>query len=297
MSAVFPPRTLPMTALIAALVALVCCSLEPAFAQQKKRRKNDDKQDAARAAKAAEAREQAAIRAANAQIAAAKRVLAAAESQEKGSQSQLKAAVAGLREATKEFDDAQSAARRLAKELTEIEQEILEEQSTDSPYTTAVAAVEEAKLQLKEIADRLLGEKENQQALAGLSGGSLADRKTAILNGNSEYMQAKAKLDSAAAAASELRRELFRADEDWKATAAVLSKARQEENAAEGQTRAGSSERNEATNDLQQAKEAAVAARAAIRRAEAVIERGKANDKGKKSPPKRDDNPPKKPKG
>jgi chromosome segregation ATPase len=234
-------------------------------AQQNKRRKNDNKRDAA---KAAEARELAAVRAANAQIGAAKKVLAAAESKEEGAQARLKAALAGLRSASKEFDEAQDTVRHLAKELAEIETEILAEQGADSPYAKAAAAVADAKGQLKTIEDRLLAAKVPQQSIPE----------------HAEYVEAKARLDAAATAAETTRRELFRGDSSWRAAAEALTKARQEKTGAAGETNEGSVKRKDAEEDLEQAKDAIASARAAIRKAEAVIDRAKANDKNKPRP-------------
>ena len=261
--------------LVALVVALILGG-DPASGQQKNRRKNDKQREAARA-KAAEAREQAAVRAAQAQIAAAKRVLAAAESKEDGAQARLKTAVAGLRNASKEFDEAQDNVRQLARELAEIEAAILAEQEADSSYAKAAAAVAEAKAQLKTIEDRLLADKISPQSLAE----------------HPEHVQAKARLDAAAAAAETARRELFRGDSDWRAAAEALTKARHDKTDAAGETIESSVKRKDSAEDLEQAKNAIAAARAAIRKGEAVIERAKANDK-KKSRPGND--PPGKPK-
>src|SRR5689334_8895192 len=71
--------------------------------------------------------------AANAQLNAAKQVLDAAEATGSSAQSKLDASLAKLREEAQKFHEAQSLTRHAAKELAEIEQEILEEQKDDSP--------------------------------------------------------------------------------------------------------------------------------------------------------------------
>src|SRR5205807_9998781 len=66
--------------------------------------------------------------AANAQLNAAKQVLEAAESTGGNAQSKLDASLNKLREESQKFHEAQSLTRHAAKELAEIEQEILDEQ-------------------------------------------------------------------------------------------------------------------------------------------------------------------------
>src|SRR3989442_2744166 len=70
--------------------------------------------------------------AANAQLSAAKQVLSAAESTGNNAQSKLDASIAKLREEAQKFHEAQSMTRHAAKELAEIEQEVLAEQTQDS---------------------------------------------------------------------------------------------------------------------------------------------------------------------
>jgi colicin import membrane protein len=236
------------------------------FAQQNKQKNRRRREQ--NAAKAAEAREQAAVRAANAQIAAAKKVLTAAESKEEGAKARLKTALASLKDASQEFDDAQDTVRQLAKDLAEIETEILADQDADSSYAKAAAAVADAKAELKTTEERLVAMKVPRQSLAQ----------------HADYVAAKAKLDAAATAVEAQRRELFRGDSDWRAAAEALTKARQEQNEAAGETGAGSAKRKDAAGDLDQAKDAISAAKAAIRKAEAVIERAKRNDKNKGRP-------------
>ena len=258
--------------ILAAIAVALSLGADLNSAQQKNRRKNNNKRDAA---KAAEAREQAFIRAANAQIAAAKKVLAAAESKEEGAQARLKSAVAGLRGASKEFDEAQDTVRQLARDLADVEWEILVDQPADSPYAKAAAAVSDAKAELKAVEDKLLAAKIPQQSLAE----------------HPEYAQAKARLDAAASAADSQRRELFRGDSDWRAAADALAKARKEKTDAAGETNEGSVKRKDAAEDLEQAKDAIAAAKAAIRKAEAVIDRSKNNGKNKS---RSNNDPPKK---
>jgi chromosome segregation ATPase len=249
-----------------AIAFALAMSSDSAFAQQNKQKNRRRNQQ--NAAKAAEAREQAAVRVAQKQIEAAKKVLTAAESKEEGAQARLKTALASLKGAAQEFDEAQDTVRNLAKELAEIEVEILADQDADSTYAKAAAAVADAKAELKSTEDRLLA----------------ANVPRVSLPQHPEHLAAKAKLDAAATAVEAQRRELFRGDSDWRAAAEALTKARQEQNEAAGDTGAGSAKRKDAAEDLDQAKDAIAAAKSAIRRAEAVIDRAKRNDKNKARP-------------
>src|SRR2546423_15553064 len=106
--------------------------------------------------------------AANAQLNAAKQVLAAAESKEGAVQSKLDASLGKLREESQKFHEAQSMTRHAAKELAEIEQEILEEQKEDSPYAKATKLVEAARKKLKDLEEQILEEQNVKLQLSGL---------------------------------------------------------------------------------------------------------------------------------
>jgi chromosome segregation ATPase len=231
---------------------------------------------------AARARQQqAVVRAATAQLNAAKDVLAAAQLSGGAAQSKLNASLAKLREEAQKFHDAQSTTRHLAKELAEIEQDIIEEQKDDSPYSKAGKQVETARAKLKEIEQRVLAEPDVQSRLSGLTGGKLDETKASILSLRTEYLIAKSDLATAGSELARIRSELFQADKDWKEAAEALTQARKDERAAEEMTHSGASGRVGALQTAKSAGEAAAAARAAIAQAEAVI---KANGAYRKPP-------------
>src|SRR6476659_3489174 len=151
-------------------IATVACCLQSAGEAQAYRRRSSYSHNYAAAR---QRQQQAVIQAATAQLNAAKQVLAAAESTGGAAQSKLDAAVAKLRDSSQQFHDAQSTTRHLAKELSEIENEILGEQKDDSPYAKAGKDVEAYRNKLKEVEQRILAESEVKLTLVGLTGSKL----------------------------------------------------------------------------------------------------------------------------
>jgi len=221
------------------------------------------------------------VRAATAQLNAAKEVLAAAESTGGAAQSKLNSALARLRDEAQKFHDAQSTTRHLAKELAEIEHDILEEQKEGSEYAQASKRVEVARTKLNEIEQRIMAEPEVQSKLSGLTGSKLDETRASILSLRTDYLIAKDDLATAGSEMSRIRSELFHSDKDWKEAAEALAQARKEERAAEEMTHSGTSGRVGALQTVKSAGEAAAAARAAIAQAEAAI---KANGGNRQSP-------------
>ncbi|HMC11797.1 MAG TPA: hypothetical protein VKH44_10920, partial [Pirellulaceae bacterium] len=187
--------------------------------------------------------QQAIVQAATAQLNAAKQVLAAAESKGGAAQSKLDSALVKLREEAERFHDAQSTTRHLAKELAEIENEILEEQKADSPYAKAGKQVEMARQKLTAVEERILQESKVLVQLSGLTGGKLAEKKTSLLGLQPDYLEAKVALEAEANVVARIRSELFQNDKDWKAAADALTQARKDEREAEEKTHGGTSGR------------------------------------------------------
>jgi len=223
---------------------------------------------------AVRARQQQALNnAATAQLNAAKQLLAASQAKGSGAQAKLDAALSKLREEATKFHDAQSTTRQAAKELAEIEQEILDEQKDDSPYAKAAKTVEAARAKLQQIEDRILSDPKVQIELTGLSGAKLAESRESVLKLRTDWLEAKAALEMEAAELARTRSALFQADEQWKEAAEALSEARKDENAAEQMTHSGTSGRIGLNSKIKDASEAAAVARAAIAQAEAIIKR------------------------
>jgi hypothetical protein len=217
------------------------------------------------------AQRQATINAANAQIAAAKQVLAAAETTGGNYQARLDAALAKLTDSAARFHEAQSTTRHLAKDLAEIENEIIEDQAADSPYAKAGLALDAARQKLQAVEQAILAEPDVKLQLSGLSAEKRAERQATLLSFRADYLLAKNALEAAGSEHDRIRRELFREDADWKAAAEALTEARNEEKAAEEKTHSGASGRVGDSQKVRNATEAAAAARTAIARAEAVL--------------------------
>src|SRR5262249_15723596 len=153
-------------------------------------------------------------------------VLAAAEATGGGAQDKLNSALSKLREEAQKFHEAQSTTRQAAKELAELEEEIIDEQPADSPYKQTRKKVEEARQNLQQVEERILAEPANQVKIAGLSGNHLQEAKSKIFEFDDRYLTAKGELNAQGSASSKIRTELFQADKHWKEAAESLTQAR-----------------------------------------------------------------------
>jgi hypothetical protein len=280
-------RRLAAAALVASAIGMLVSSGNLAVGQQnqnRKRGKQSNNQAAAR-----ERQQQAAVKAATAQLNAAKQVLAAAESKGAGAQAKLDSALAKLREEGSRFREAQSTSRLLAKELAEIEDEILEEQSANSPYAKAKLALEAARSKMNSLEDRIMRLAATQSALAGLTGTKYVEAKTAALGVHADYLMAKNAFETEADLLAKIRSDLFQTDKDWKEASAALTQARKEESEAELMTHSGASGQVSGKATVKDSAEAAATARAAIAQAEKVI---KANNDRSNNPPSKGKSPP-----
>src|SRR5207237_8966052 len=131
-------------------------------------------------------------------------------------------ALSKLREEAQEFHDAQTVTRLAAKELAEIEHEILEEQKEDSAYAKAVKLTDAARGKFKAVEQRILDEPNSQVQLSGLSGIKLAESRESILSLRTDWLEAKITFETEAGALARLRSELIQADKHWKEAAEAL---------------------------------------------------------------------------
>lgn len=255
-------------------LAAILVQLWPGEASAQRRRSRGRSYYAAAAAKA---RQQAMIRAAEAQKAAAQQVLNAALMKGSSAQSQLDAAVFKLRATADEFRAAHSTAQQFQKQLNEIEQEILSGQAQDSPYAQAVVQLDAAKRALAATEAKVLAIPENVTALSGLAGTDLAKKRADLLELSGEYLSAKESLIAAGSEIDRVRRELFRADADWKSTSEALGQAHKEEREAEHKAAAEGPSQLAPSRDLRSAEKAAAAAQQSLAQAESVLSRLRPN--------------------
>jgi chromosome segregation ATPase len=230
---------------------------------------------------AQQARQQAMVRAAQAQIEAAQKVLAAAQSKGNQAQAELRSALARMQKAADDFRDAQSTTRHLAKELAEIESDILDEQPPDSPFAKAAQRVSLARQKLSQLEEQVLSQESVARELEALSGAERAQRRTAILSAHPDYKTIKEELDQAVSEMDRIRRQLFQNDPDWREASKALQQARDEEKAAQAQIKSAGHTKAEAGQSVASADQAIAAARAAIAQAEAVLRAARANPQGK----------------
>jgi chromosome segregation ATPase len=239
---------------------------------------------------AQQARQQAMVRAAQAQIQAAQEVLKAAQSKGNQAQAELRSALARMQKAADEFRDAQSTVRHLAKELADIETDILDQQPPDSPFAKAAQRVSLARQKLSQLEEQILSQEAVARELESLSGAARAERRMAILTANADYAAVKDELTQAVEEMERIRRKLFQDDPDWREAAKALQEAREEEKAAQASTRSAGHDKAEAGQSVQEADRAVAAARAAIAQAEAVLRAARANPQGNASPNKKPGN-------
>ena len=222
------------------------------------------------------------IAAAETQVAAGKQLLAAAERKGDRAQAEYSSALAKMKQAASEFESAQQEVRDLAKQLAEIETEIVGEQSADSPYALAQLEFEKAKRELQGLEEQFLAAPEVQAKLGGLQGVELFDSKASELERHPEHIAAKARFELAAKEVDRIRRELYRADQDWKDTAEALTDAREERLEAETDTH--NVTRLGPLHDFKNAQQAAAYAKSAIARGEATLRRLKPRAVSKSGP-------------
>jgi len=266
--------------LVAAMSLIAGLPHLPAIAQGNKNNNQHRRTNSNARARAQQSQQQAMIKAAQQQLAAGKELLAAAESKGSSAKSKLDSALAKMKESSKDFHDAQSTSRKLAKELAEIEQDLIDDQKPESPYGKASEQLDKARPKLREVEERVVSEPAVQSELTGLTGVKLAERTKAVLTVRPEYIEAKTEFDAAASQVEKLRHELYHNDNDWKATSEALAAARKEEREAESKTRGGVGDRRNMPETIRDAEHAADVARAMIRQAEAVLKSTQRNQPG-----------------
>src|SRR4051812_35373118 len=126
-------QRLVIVAMFAAIIGGLCGTSEAQASRGRSRGRSSYNSSAMRARQ-----QQAVIQAALAQRNAAQQVLAAAQSTGSEAQAKLDSALSKLKESSEQFHEAQSTTRHLAKELSKIEDDILDEQKEGSPFRKAV---------------------------------------------------------------------------------------------------------------------------------------------------------------
>jgi len=217
-------------------------------------------------AAAAKARRQAAINAAQAQYAAADRVMQAAQSSGSAATAQLQHVLGVMTTAADGMREAVTDIRGLQKDLRETEEDILREQSADSPYVTKSHELAEVKRDMAAIEKRLLESSaylsSSEQARASGGGAAVAKLRQSTLDANSEYTALKFKLEGITSDLSKIRHEIFGADKEWNTIREHLASAQKEADSQSAQVYAHAPERAKPIEQIKDAKEAIAVASA-----------------------------------
>lgn len=221
---------------------------------------------------AAAARKQQMIRSLQQHLAVARQILATARSQTAMSSAEVNQAIGKLSELRESIDSAQIDVKEASKALHDVEEEILDAQSSDSQVKEEERALERAKAELHESIHRAvkIADKPHRSADAGrltdIAG--LSDEDRSALEADSAYQAAKQKVSEANRKLNKTRQLLYDADSDWIAARDELHDAHKR--ADEGRRQASSVAIGSLDDrqDLRKAKNVAAAAQAAVMQAE-----------------------------
>jgi chromosome segregation ATPase len=250
------PRPRLLVALSLALIATVVFT-QPAEARRGRGYNN---------AAAARARRQAAINAAQAQYAAAERVMQAAQSSGSAATAQLQHVLGVMTTAADGMREAVTDIRGLQKDLRETEEDILREQSADSPYVTKSHELAEVKREMAAIERRLLEAPAYlstvEQVRVSGGGSAVAKLRQTTLESDHDYTALKLKLEAITSEMSKIRHELFGADNEWNTIREHLAQAQKEADTQSAQVYAHAPERAKPIEQIKDAKEAIAVASA-----------------------------------
>lgn len=246
--------------------------LSPHFAEGAARRRGRSRNNAA-AQKAAKER---AIKAAQSQYAAAESVLHASQASGNSATARLQAVVAALSAAAQEMREAHSNVKSLAKDLLETEEDILQEQTADSPYVLLIHEIGTIKQRMAAIENELFSTSDyvtKKSAAQSESAMAVIRLRTETLEHHPEYLQLKIKFEGLASDLIKLKHQLFEADAEWQSLHRDLIAARKEESAALTEVYAHAPDRGEPMRNIKDAKQAAAVAENAMAQARSILSR------------------------
>lgn len=244
---------------------LVCT--DGAFAKRRSRSRSN--------AAAVKARREQAIKAAQSQYATAQQVLAAAQSSGSGATARLQSVLAEMTSAASELRKARSESQELMKDLAEIEEDILLEQASDTPYVQLLAEISETKQKIAEIEKRVTESAEfvrQGEMIRATEGSAAAFRwRQSVLTLNPTLSMFKMNLSSLVDKQAKLKRELFQQDSEWRNTHDTLLQSHGEERKAKAEVYANAPDRAAPKHEIKDARQAAAAAQSAMAQAEQVL--------------------------
>ena len=157
--------------------------------------------------------------------------------------------------------DAMSEVKDLSKDLRETEEDILREQSADSPYVTSVQELATIKRDMAAIEKRLLeapayiDERDHVRADGGAA--AVAQLRETTLGQDREYSDLKIRLKNVNDKMHRVRTELFAADNEWKTIQEHLTQANHEADARSAEVYAHAPDRANPVAQIKDAKHAA----------------------------------------
>jgi chromosome segregation ATPase len=172
-------------------------------------------------AAAAAARKKQMIATLQKQLAAARQVLSAAENQAQLSQGEVNQAISKLSDIRSSMELEEENAREAAKELNELETEILAKESFGSEYKQTQTALVTAKESLHELFHKRFPKMpkhavdDEAAKLHELAAVTSEDRK--VLEGDKEYQEAAELVEMLGKKLAAIKKKLFEADSEWDA--------------------------------------------------------------------------------
>lgn len=226
-------------------------------------------------AAAMKARREQAIRAAQSQYDSAQKVLAAAQSSGSGATARLQSVLAEMTNAASELRKSRSESQELMKDLAEIEEDILLEQSSGTPYFQLLAEVNATKQKIAATEQRVTDNPEfirNAERIRATEGPAAAFRwRQSELTFDMQLSALKLALTFQVDKQSKLKRELFQQDAEWKSAHDSLLQSQSEERKAKAEVYANAPNRAAPKHEIKDARQAAAAAQSAMTQAEQVL--------------------------
>ena len=247
-------------------IAVACCSSNAEAARRGRSRNNAAAQKAAR---------DRAIKSAQAQYTAAENVLSAANANGNAAASRLQAVIAAMATASQDMREQTTQIRSLHKDLADTEEDILREQSAESPYVLLSEQISEVKREMAAIEKQLLNTSEfiahKAQVQAADGPVAVAKLREETLDGDPKYPSLKIKLESLTGNLSKIRHALFEHDPEWKSIHEAVIEAQKEERKASAEVYAHAPDRADPLRDIKDAKQAVAAASNVMAQAARVL--------------------------
>lgn len=264
----FHSNPLKVTFVFLLSLLFVAALTYPAFARRRTRRNN---------AAAIKAKKESMIKAAQSQYTAAQQVLSTAQASGSAANGRLQAVLAEMTNAANSLRQARAETLSLSKDLAEIEEDILSEQSSDSQYGQLLEEMQKTKRAMAVAEARIVGDAKfvaQFDELKSKKGTAAAFAfRQSTLQLDTEFSGLRGALLELVDRQAKLKRELFEKDNEWKSTHELLHESQQAEQAAKAEVYAHAPERAGPKREIKDAAAAASAAKTVMAQAEDVLRR------------------------